>query len=817
MIKLENVSKTYHSKDKIPCTALSNINLELPNKGMIFLLGKSGSGKSTLLHILGGLDKFDNGSIWIDDKSLNNFSEKELDAYRNTYVGFIFQDFHLLENYNVYENIKMVQELQNKKTTNEEIDPLLKKLDLENLGNRQIKELSGGQKQRVACARALIKNPKMILADEPTGNLDQASSEQIFKILKTISQEKLVIIVTHDQDSAHRYADHIIQIKDGQIDGELEHKEEEKKQDLILKSAKLPLIYRFKMVKKNISSKSFKALMSIILTTFALIFVGISLSILMYDENTLIMKVMKDNHAPIYRLEKIEKTNYGSELLELEESDLQELEKIAANTVNPIYKISDNGEPLNFAWNQEDDGLYDNYIDYGFQKITEFVEIKDDSLIDHLIGNLPSSDHELVIHKYLAEYIMQIGIYDSENNLYKPVSLETIITDHRPLKMGNNTVYISGIVDDDNTLFQKNRELNKWGPYLPSYLKKDYMKKGQTVYVKGFTKIVNTSINQNDYLSKLTIHGDLFENNLYPLQKEITFIGTNIEQRTELQKDEVVLSMSLLKNIDESFEMTYKNYFLKNPINENNIITFLKEYLENHQIPINLTLAELEKNEIKDLGILKIIGISIDNCTYISNKWLEDYHPKTVTLTSVLVNEKNRDNLKRVLNKTSKGVGYENKLYTCFQMNFLNDIISQTEANRQMKPYIILICFIFILFAILLNFNLLTTSIQNSKKDIGILMALGTSKKDIIKIFLYETLIMNGISAFCSLLGFLKISNWINQSASDRLFYQTSLILINPLVITTILCFTIIISLIITAFNIKQITKITPIDAINSK
>jgi ABC-type lipoprotein export system ATPase subunit len=818
MIILKNVSKTYYSKKGTPCKALQNINLTLPDQGLIVLLGKSGSGKSTLLHVLGGLDTFDSGSIWIDNKSFTQFTEKELDSYRNTYVGFIFQDFHLLSEYNVYENIKLAKELQDQKMKQEELDATLKKLNLEDLGYRHIEELSGGQKQRVAIARALIKDPKLLLADEPTGNLDHASSEQIFQILKQISTEKLVIIVTHDQEAADRYADHIIEIHDGQTTEKKLIKIPNTNQELILKNAKLPFLYQLKMVKKDILSKSFKSLMSILLTTFALIFVGISLSILKFDENKLIIKVMLENQVPFYRLEKIEKTNYDTTPLELTENDLQELSNLAQNTVNPSFQILNNGEPLDFHWNEDaDSSLYDTYIDRNFQKITEFIEMKDDNILKNIIGSLPQNDHEIVIHKYLAEYIMQIGIYDTLNNLYRPTTLKEIITDHQPLQMGDNTVYISGIIDDDNTLFQKNRELDKWGPFLPDYLQKDYMKKGQTVYVKGFTQIAKSSINKNKYLEELMIQGAFYDRNLYPLQKEITFINKESEQRTTLQKDEVVLSMDVLKTLDNNFDATYKNFFLKNPINETNLTIFLKEYLKNISLDLQLTLSKQDRNEIHDLQNLKVLGISLDNCTYISNEWLEEYNPKATKITSVVVFEKNSNNLKHILKETNKTVGYENKVYRCFSMNFLPDIISQTETNQQMKPYVILICFIFILFALLLNFNLLTNSIQNNKKEIGILRALGTRKKDIIKIFCYEAIILNSIAGLLGTIGFLQISNWLNQSAINKLFYQTSIILIEPFTIFTLLLFTLMISLIISLFNIKQITKISPIDAINKK
>ena len=217
MIELKNIIKVYKSKKSSSTKALDNINLKLSDRGMTFILGKSGSGKSTLLNIIGGLDNITEGDMLVDGTNIKKFKKNKYDAYRNTYIGFIFQDFNILEEYNVYENIELALKLQNKKTNAKEINELLNQLGIGNLEKRKINELSGGQKQRVAIARALIKKPKVILADEPTGNLDRASSEQIFNILKEISKDRLVVVVSHDIESAQKYADRIVQIEDGKI------------------------------------------------------------------------------------------------------------------------------------------------------------------------------------------------------------------------------------------------------------------------------------------------------------------------------------------------------------------------------------------------------------------------------------------------------------------------------------------------------------------------------------------------------------------------------------------------------------------------
>ena len=217
MIKINNIFKTYKSKKSNDCSALKNINLTLNDTGLVFIIGKSGSGKTTLLNILGGLDKPDNGYLVINGKSTENFSDKDYDCYRNTYVGFIFQEFNLLESLNVEENINFSSQLLNKKINKNKVNDILKLVGLEGLNNRNINELSGGQRQRVAIARILNKDCKYIFADEPTGNLDTKVGKQIFDLLKKLSKTRLVVVVSHDKENANNYADRIIEIKNGEV------------------------------------------------------------------------------------------------------------------------------------------------------------------------------------------------------------------------------------------------------------------------------------------------------------------------------------------------------------------------------------------------------------------------------------------------------------------------------------------------------------------------------------------------------------------------------------------------------------------------
>lgn len=217
MLETRELTKIYKTKKGVAVTALDKVSLKFSEKGMVFLLGKSGSGKSTLLNLLGGLDGYQSGEIIIKGVSSKDFKQKHFDSYRNTYVGFIFQEYNLLDDFTVGANIALAIELQNRKATDSEVNEILKEVDLEGFGTRKPNELSGGQKQRVAIARALVKRPQIIMADEPTGALDSNTGKAIFDTLKKLSKNRLVIVVSHDREFAEAYADRIIELADGRV------------------------------------------------------------------------------------------------------------------------------------------------------------------------------------------------------------------------------------------------------------------------------------------------------------------------------------------------------------------------------------------------------------------------------------------------------------------------------------------------------------------------------------------------------------------------------------------------------------------------
>lgn len=216
MIQIKNISRKFVS-GKSSVNALTDINLQIKEGQFVALMGPSGSGKSTLLNIVGGLDSPTEGSILINEKDISEYKDKALSAYRNNMVGFVFQEFHLEPFLTVMDNVLLPTFFNHQsKKDREYAEKLIKEVELANKADAKITELSGGQKQRTAIARALINKPKIILADEPTGNLDLKTGETIIKLLKSMQKlhKVTLIIATHDPLIA-KYAEKIIHIEDG--------------------------------------------------------------------------------------------------------------------------------------------------------------------------------------------------------------------------------------------------------------------------------------------------------------------------------------------------------------------------------------------------------------------------------------------------------------------------------------------------------------------------------------------------------------------------------------------------------------------------
>ena len=401
MLELVKVKKIYKTKSG-DTAALKEVSISFPKKGLVFITGKSGSGKTTMLNVIGGLDGIDGGSIILDGKEFKDFTAGDYNSYRNTFIGFIFQEYNLLSEYTVQKNLELATELQGGRTSKEEIDAILKIVDLEGLNYRKTNELSGGQKQRVAIARALIKNPKIIMADEPTGALDSVTGITVMNALKKLSQDKLVIVVSHDLELAEKYADRIIRLVDGNIVEDVIITEEEIKAniideekattvklgadlekhetELLLKSIREKKEIKFidkldvrkksqtppletpknveppKFIKSKMKTKSsmglgFRALgvkpvrlaFTIFLAVIAFALFGLFDTIAAYDSSRAVANLLRTSEYKSLVISAEEKHQSGNLAVRVTEEDISELNKKTKYNFRPLYEINDKG------------------------------------------------------------------------------------------------------------------------------------------------------------------------------------------------------------------------------------------------------------------------------------------------------------------------------------------------------------------------------------------------------------------------------------------------------------------------------------------
>ena len=595
MIELRNITKIYHSKKGTSTKALYNIDLNIGNTGMVFIVGKSGSGKSTLLNLLGGLDNPTNGDIVINGKKISTFTEKEYDSYRNSHVGFIFQEFNVLEEYNVYQNIELALKLQNEKTSKENIQKLLEILGIEELKFRRINELSGGQKGRVAIARALVKNPELILADEPTGNLDQKTGKQIFEILKNISKDRLGIIISHNMEAAREYADRIIELKDGNIVSDTGKSINIENSTLELKKSKLPFPYAFKMAFTRFKMKPFRLFMTVILTAMSLIFMGITVNCALFQTERFVTNVMKDNKDYVYDIHYSSFGRFGlEEDFELTDKNIQELKQITNSNLNVGYILYDNGAILNFEF-----GKNDNSSAYYIEPSElHFIEIEDDRILENIIGTVPQNSNEIVIHKYLADYIIKYGIVLADISLYIPKNYNEIVTSKKEIKLGENSVIITGIIDEDDRLYLKAKETEKFSSEkLENYFHSNYQSKGNIIYVKGFTDNAILRGDKISILSKIELKSDrgTSATNEIKVIEEDTRIITKEEETnvSSLDKNEVILSLNSLKELEGNFDTKFNTYLkehgngIYSELLEEFTSIYIKENIDNVSVYLN--------------------------------------------------------------------------------------------------------------------------------------------------------------------------------------------------------------------------------------
>ncbi len=854
MIELKNISKTYKSKKGADTKALKDVSLSFDDCGMTFILGKSGSGKSTLLNILGGLDNYDSGEMLILGKSSKDFKSCDFDSYRNTYVGFVFQEFNILEDYDVYDNIVLALELQKKNKDEKTIEDLLERLELTNLKHRKVNELSGGQKQRVAIARALIKDPKIILADEPTGNLDSKTSRQVMDLLKEISREKLVIVVSHDVESSQKYADRIIEIKDGTVVSDTKPSNNSKKTNeyKTIKS-NLPTDKSFKLGVGSLKHKKLKLIFTVFLTACTLLFLSMMDTLSSYNLEKAHAKLLIDKNEEFVQIEKYKYYGDGynnKDKLELKEEDIKEINKRLNSDAYKVYEIQDAFTSMSATdlLRLDTSKIYNNnyFLASLYPEIVEAYNIK--SIINEdIIGREPKASDEIVISSYLADQIIYAGarVYEDlgefSSGYYMPKNYEELVNSNKTFYFGSKgKVKIVGVIDYDldKYRFMSDTEFDNFTKEQ-SQLYDELTLKSVNVYNKIY---VNTNFIDNIEFEE---NDELNANNQYKLEmKEVDFLedglyigpailngnleyfdGKEWKKTSSLKDDEVVVNIMGL-DLYNGYSTALNNYLEKHSgedTKENLEKLFFANYIKEYDlIGKNLSLKiwtgrdgrssdpDFSYDSFKVVGL---IGYS-DNSNYnhyFGGGMLEEYKRKTVVNNSLLVPIKNEAETRKILSDFS----YKDTLSaaTTYSMEVLN-LMGIINVFKKVGLYISIVLLVFTIFLIS---NFVITSITYRKKEIGVLRALGAKTNDIVKIFLWEGIALALISAVITSILLIVVTNALNILIMD----EASLILtpfilgVRQFVMIFVLVFVVVI--VASIIPINRISRMKPIDAILKK
>lgn len=691
MLKLENITKIYEGKN-FKQIALNDVTLAFRNNEFVSILGPSGSGKTTLLNIIGGLDKYTYGNLIIDGVSTRKYKERDWNNYRSKKVGFIFQSYNLINHQTVLSNVLLSLNIAGKpkKESIKLAKKVLKDVGLENYIKKKPKELSGGQMQRVAIARALVTNPDIILCDEPTGALDSQTSIQIMELLKKISKEKLVIMVTHNVTLANKYSDRVIALNDGVITYDTSPYEVEyyslktikNKRKTMNKFTSLSLSFNNLLTKKSRT----------LLTSFAgsIGIIGIAL----------VLSLSKGTQKYINKIEKNTFSKYPISIMEsyIDYQNMFDKEKesckngsicsindltnnvVNDNKINSMSKFSNilkqNYENIN---NYTLDINYNYNIDLNIYKDNKMIENSSLYFKEFFNNNSPLLKEYTLIYGKLPEKYNEIVIVTDENGKL-PLSLM-------------KTLFINEDIDLSKTI-------------NISYEK---------IIDSKFKLVSETSyyIYENDTWQYIKNNRDKIND---ILDKSINLKITGI---LKLNKDAVISESGFI-----GYSKKLINY-LNDEVNSSNI---KKSILENKDVN-PLTNNLYDENMTYEM-LLDSISINDKNPIKI------DIYPKDY---------KSKEKIESIIKKYNEENSNDKVYYTDYLKVFLNSITSLIK----MITYVLTAFIGVSLIVSSIMISIITyISVLERTKEIGILRSLGASKKDIKNIFKAETIIIGTISGF---------------------------------------------------------------------
>ena len=691
MLELKKIKKDYKTGDFIQ-HALKNIDLSFRENEFVAILGPSGSGKTTLLNIIGGLDRYTTGDLIIDGKSTKKFKDKDWDAYRNHAVGFIFQSYNLISHISVLENTMMGMTLSGisfRERKGKALE-LLDKVGLKDHAYKKPNQLSGGQMQRVAIARALANDPKIILADEPTGALDSKTSMQIMELIKEISKDKLVIMVTHNKELAENYASRIVNMKDGEIIGDSNPIDDNVKTgNLKITKTSMSFLTALKLSFENIKTKKGRTILTSFASSIGIIGIALILS-LSNGFNIEVENFEQDSlsQSPIM---------ITNQTVQMDENTLNELkgdnEKEKYPSEKMVYSKNDISDTIIHTNKITDD--YVNYIDK--------MDMDNISGISYLKGT-----NTILLSKNGDDYKFLNDNSSSFTSNILPYSPSDSLID-------KNYDVLAGKVTDEAGLVLFVDSYNRISSSLLESLGLDDSASFEDILNKEIKVIFN-----DDYYKK--INGNfIVENDLEKLYDSEESVSIKIMAIVRGKEDKELIT--------GSSGLYYTSALAGEVISKNKDSLIVKEQ---QKLDYNvLTHQKFDENTTKD-SVLGYLGADVlPMAIYIYPK---DFDTK--------------DKITDYLDEYNDGKNEEDVI----QYTDMAEMISSLSGNIMDAITIVLIAFSSISLVVSsIMIGIITyISVLERTKEIGVLRALGARKKDITRVFNAETFI---IGVFSGLLG----------------------------------------------------------------
>ncbi len=766
MIKLVNLVKEYNGR-----RVLDEINLELPNTGFIVLKGKNGSGKSTLMNMLSTLDVPTSGSITVDDFEVTGKSDDVLSEFREKNIGLIFQDNNLFDEMSVRDNINIVGE-------NAKFDEIVDILNLRELLDKKAKLLSGGEQQRVAIARAILKGARIVFADEPTSAIDSDSRGDILELLKQVSQDRLVIMITHDISNIQNYADIVITLENGKVI-DVQKKILKEKNNIGAHYKNKFNIMKFTFI--NLFTNKKQIIRNVIIFMLSFLFIIISSIVFTTNYNYLEADTMSLENEDLMVFdvyEELSSGGYGPKYDGFTNDDIDYLEKklpdkklIEAKTINI------NGENLKFDF--DDNHVKPPYFSLYFGEMTFFDA---ENLENVSFGKKPNKDNEIVINSYMADYFIEFGVKSTQGEYYKPKNYEEIINGKVELMLGNQPVTISGIVD---------LQIDEY-----KYLKKE--KDCKTDCEKFENKIYY--LKDNVYVNK-----DFFE--LYNRENTIIneiyrfYIDKNYTDKSINYCNQIIVSDGEMHATANGVfhTLTRGEIIINNEVAS--ALNILDDYLDKEITFYTYRHGNGKKSEIKFI----VKGLSNDDNIYVSKDDVSDYLVERFVTSNVIIHETDKRNASKILEDFPKIHG-ENKYKVSTRFS---DKFDNVDEEKLILTFVLLTAtFIFSVIAVIYLVSYILNSVSYHKREVAILKSLGIDNKNIWMSFLVETVMVVFMSFIVSFLPFVGIRSFVNKIITSRIGFKVNLIRIDAIIFILVLLVFLLVTVIVSLWAFRKIRKV---------